>query len=174
MGMVIRDATVDDALAVADAHIRSWQAAYRGLLPPEFLDELGDHLEARTRWWSRLLTSDPDDVLVAEEDGIVVGFARVAKCRDADHGLLHKVGEVQAIYLVESAWDKGLGRELMAAAEARLAARRLTSMCVWVLGANRRARRFYEAAGWHADGVEKTETIPEATLHEVRYVKDVS
>lgn len=169
--MPIRDATVDDALAIADAHIRSWQAAYRGLLPAEFLDGLGDHLEDRTAWWLRLLRSDPDDVLVAEEEGTVVGFARVAKCRDADHGLLHRVGEVQAIYLIESAWDMGIGRVLMAAAEARLAARRPTSMCVWVLAVNTRARRFYEAAGWHADGVEKTETLPEATLHEVRYVK---
>ena len=172
--MAIRDASVDDALAIADAHIRSWQAAYRDLLPPPFLDGLGDRLEDRTAWWHRLLRSDPEDVLVAEDAGLVVGFARVAKCRDEDHGLLHRFGEVQAIYLVESAWGKGIGRDLMAAAETRLVDRRLPSMCVWVLAANARARRFYEAAGWVTDGVEKTEALPEATLHEVRYVKAVS
>jgi GNAT superfamily N-acetyltransferase len=172
--VAIRDATIDDAVAIADAHIRSWQAAYRDLLPSEFLDGLGEHLEGRVKWWRRVLRADPEDVLVAEDEGLVAGFARVAKCRDEDHGLLHRYGEVQAIYLIESAWGKGLGKDLMAAAEQRLASRRLGPLCVWVLGKNTRARRFYEAAGWAADGVEKEETMPWATLHEVRYVKDVS
>lgn len=169
----IRDAQLDDAVAIADAHIRSWQAAYRDLLPAEFLDGLGDHLEERVKWWRRVLRREPEDVIVATEDDRVVGFARVAKCRDEDHGLLHRFGEVQAIYLVESAWDKGHGRELMAAAERRLAQRRLGPLCVWVLARNERARRFYEAAGWATDGVQKEETMPWATLHEVRYVKEV-
>lgn len=172
--MLVRDATIDDALAIADAHIRSWQAAYRGLLPAEFLDGLQSHLEDRTMWWRRVLRRHPGDVLVAEEAGVVVGFARVARCRDEDHGMLHRIGEVQAIYLVESAWGKGVGRQLMAAAEDRLTSRRLGPFCIWVLARNERARRFYEAVGWAADGVEKTETMPWATLHEVRYVKEVS
>ena len=31
--VILRPATADDALAVAGVHVRSWQTAYRGLLP---------------------------------------------------------------------------------------------------------------------------------------------
>ena len=36
-----------DASAIAEAHIRSWQAAYRGWLPDEMLSGLDAHLERR-------------------------------------------------------------------------------------------------------------------------------
>ncbi len=32
-GRVVRPATPEDSLAIADAHVRGWQAAYRGLVP---------------------------------------------------------------------------------------------------------------------------------------------
>jgi hypothetical protein len=40
-----------------------------------------------------------------------------------------------------------------------------------VLDTNQRARRFYEAGGWHSDGTLKQEPWPDAgfTLSEVRY-----
>ncbi len=160
-----------DAPAIAEAHIRSWQAAYRGLLPDEMLAGLDAHMERRTSIWTDVITARDLDVIVIELAGAVVGFARVSLCRDEDHGLLHKVGEVQAIYLREEAWGLGAGRMLMAEAERRLAARGLTDGCLWVLDSNARARRFYEAAGWFTDGAEKAETMPGASLHEVRYVK---
>jgi hypothetical protein len=36
----IRPAVAEDATAVAQAHVRSWQAGYRGLLPANYLDAL--------------------------------------------------------------------------------------------------------------------------------------
>ena len=38
--MDIRRALADDALGVATVHVRSWQAAYRGLMPDVYLDPL--------------------------------------------------------------------------------------------------------------------------------------
>jgi len=35
--MRIRVATPDDAEAIVDAHVRSWQVAYRGLIPDPVL-----------------------------------------------------------------------------------------------------------------------------------------
>jgi RimJ/RimL family protein N-acetyltransferase len=40
---------------------------------------------------------------------------------------------------------------------------------LWVLPANARARRFYEAAGWVADGAERTSEVFGVTVPEVRY-----
>ena len=38
--MPVRTAQPDDAAAVAEVHVRAWQAAYRGLMADEFLDSL--------------------------------------------------------------------------------------------------------------------------------------
>lgn len=169
--MKTRTARIEDAPAIAEAHIRSWQAAYRSLVAPEVFAGLDDDLSARTDRWAAVVAGRPEDVIVAEIQGAVVGFARVARCRDEDHELLHRVGEVQAIYLREEAWGIGLGRLLLAEAVDRLTLRGMTDACLWVLEGNRRARRFCRAAGWRTDGTEKPGSMPGASLHEVRYVR---
>ena len=61
------------------------------------------------------------------------------------------------MYLLPSAWGKGIGRRLMDVALARLAEAQFDQVTLWVLDSNARARRFYEAGGWLADGAQKTE-----------------
>jgi len=34
---IVRDARAEDAAAIAEVHVRAWQAAYRGLMPEDFL-----------------------------------------------------------------------------------------------------------------------------------------
>jgi GNAT superfamily N-acetyltransferase len=84
----------------------------------------------------------------------LLGFASYSPSRDsdADPG---RVGEISAIYLLPSAWDKGIGRQLMDATLACLATAGFTQVTLWVLDSNVRARRFYEAGGWSADGGQK-------------------
>ena len=40
MPVTVRDATVDDARAIAEVHVASWRWAYRGQLPDDLLDGL--------------------------------------------------------------------------------------------------------------------------------------
>jgi RimJ/RimL family protein N-acetyltransferase len=40
---------------------------------------------------------------------------------------------------------------------------------LWVLEDNERARRFYEAAGWRADGTAVEDTAGGASLNKLRY-----
>jgi RimJ/RimL family protein N-acetyltransferase len=79
------------------------------------------------------------------------------------------VGEIRAIYLVPAAWGRGHGRDLMTAALADLAAAGYAEATLWVLDRNNRARRFYEAAGFRADGSVKEYNGIGFTLPEVRY-----
>lgn len=79
------------------------------------------------------------------------------------------VGEVTAIYLLDSHWGQGAGRELMAAAVEHLGAAGFTEATLWVLESNARARRFYEAAGWRPDGTVKVDESRGFPLREVRY-----
>src|SRR5690606_41064361 len=64
------------------------------------------------------------------------------------------VGEVTAIYLRQAHWGRGIGRRLFAAVVDRLREAGFEEAILWVLDTNARARRFYEAAGWEADGSE--------------------
>jgi ribosomal protein S18 acetylase RimI-like enzyme len=139
-----RLALTADAAAIARVHVASWRTTYPGLLPARYLDamEVRDYEES----WARTI-QDPfrrSAVLVVEEDDQVVGFASCGRERDGDPGYR---GELYAIYLLRDAQGRGHGRALVEAAAAALAIRGMTSMVVWVLRDNGRARGFYERMG---------------------------
>ena len=167
--VTIRPATLADAEALARLHVRSWQWAYRGQLPDEFLDRMPDSMERRIEARRAQLADLPPDyrVWIAEQAGQMVGFAVTEPCRDADAS--PSIGEVSLIYLEQEAAGKGIGRQLFAHTVEDLRQRGYAQTILWVLETNSRARRFYEAAGWRADGAIKTEEWSGVTLREVRY-----
>ena len=163
---MIRPARVEDAEAIAGVHVRSWQAAYRGIVADGFLDALSvEDFAARHQRW---LTEAQNPTLVSEREGSVLGFANLGPSRDPDDDPA-RVGEVYAIYLEPSAWGLGLGRELMAASRSLLRELGFQEATLWVLSDNQRARRFYFQDGWRVDGAEKPVTIRTQELAEVRY-----
>lgn len=166
-----RRARVSDARAIATVHVRSWQSAYRGLVPQDYLDGL-DPRPRSARWEQALGELDwpRHGVLVVEDAGQVVGFASLVPSRDDDLDPA-TVGEIAAIYLRPAAWGQGYGRALMGAALDALGQAAYREAALWVLDTNQRARRFYEAGGWRTDGAAKQEPWRDAgfTLSEVRY-----
>ena len=164
--MLVREAQPDDAFAVESIRVRGWQIAYRHVFPPEQLDALSVD---ETRWRRRFV--DPPtgwSTFVAEHDGDVVGFASVGPSRDE-----RDIGELYAIYVNPEDWSKGAGGTLLEHAERRLA-RDYDEATLWVLAANTRARRFYEHAGWQADGTDKVEDRLGVHSEETRYRKRLS
>ena len=55
--MDIRSARIEDAPQIAHVHVRSWQGAYRGLLPEAYLDSL-DPVQRASTWTRRLAETD--------------------------------------------------------------------------------------------------------------------
>lgn len=168
-GFTVRPAVPGDAEGIANVHVRSWQAAYQGKIPQDYLDGL-DPADRVDRWRGSLERTDRSraDTLVAVSagpDGRVLGFANVGAAPDAAPG----TGHLYAIYLLPDAWGQGAGRALMTAAVERLAELGHTEATLWVLDTNDRARRFYEAAGWTADGAVQADDSRGFTLREVRY-----
>lgn len=165
----LRAAGVEDAQALAEVHVATWQSAYRGLLPDDYLNSLS--VDARARSWVLILRAGTQ-VFLAEQAAQTVGFVSYGPSRDEDAGT--EVGEVYALYVHPRAWGTGVGRDLHDAAVACLSAQGFATVTLWVLDANRRARTFYARHGWHPEGTARTEQRPGATLTEVRYQRRVS
>jgi GNAT superfamily N-acetyltransferase len=170
----VRNASPADAEQIAAVHVRSWQAAYRGLLPQEYLDRL-DPADRLPRWRRTLGEMDrtAGGVLVAVTNGQVCGAAWFGPARDPDTDPA-QVGELAGIYLVADAWGKGLGRSLMTTVLERLAAGGYEQATLWVLESNERARRFYAKAGWAEDGAVKQDDRLGFPITEVRYRRRLS
>lgn len=167
--MITRVAVVEDAAAIARIHVRSWQQAYRGLLPQEFLDALDP--ASRTPSWRRSIVnqSPPTQAcLVIADSEQILGFAHICPTRD-DDAQDNVVGELTSIYLHPDTWGNGLGPQLMGEALELLREAGNTDVTLWVLQGNARAIHFYEANGWSPDGATKEATIADTTVTELRY-----
>lgn len=163
--MLIRPARPEDADAVARVHVRTWQVAYRGLLPDDYLASLRPEDRARRYTFG---SSDPlqPTTLVAVEGTELIGFATTAPARDPD---CLGQGELAALHVDPGAWSRGAGRALIAAARAQLVDRGYTAAILWVLAGNSRAEQFYLKDGWLPDGARRTDQVWGATVDEVRF-----
>lgn len=155
--MIFRDATADDALAIADLHAASWRSAYRGTFSDDFLDNRVQE-ERRNSWQARFSAREnqPFFVLVAAKDGAMAGFACVFPEKDAVWGSyldnLHVAPEING---------QSIGRSLLSEVARRLETNGSRSgLYLWVIEQNHRARRFYEKAGGNIVGSE-VHTMPD-------------
>lgn len=142
---IIRPATNADVPKLAGVNLRSWQAAYRGIMPDAGLAALT--LSEFEAVWGENLAAAGRANLLCEVEGQVVGFVSFGATREKDGGA-EKVGEIIGLYLDPPYWGKGLGRMLCDEALAGLAAAGYGEVTLWVLTENGRARRFYERAGF--------------------------
>jgi ribosomal protein S18 acetylase RimI-like enzyme len=161
--VVVRVARGVDAESIERIRVRAWQVGYRHLYPHEELDRL----EVDWSRWERRIERPPAGwtTFVAEGRGRVLGFLSLGPSRDET-----RVGEVYAIYVHPDEWRRGAGRALLDRGEERLA-EDYAEATLWVLEDNPAARRFYEAAGWRADGGRQAVERLGVSPPEVRYRK---
>jgi GNAT superfamily N-acetyltransferase len=160
----VRDARPEDADAIADIHVRTWQGAYGHVFPAETL--AGISIERRAVGWRRQLDDlqSRAHVLVAEDELGVRGFA---SCGPGEEDA--ELGELYAIYVLPEAWGAGHGRALMAAVLDRLRGDGFAEAILWVLEDNPRTRRFYEEGGWRLEGEPREVTFLDTPVRVVRY-----
>jgi ribosomal protein S18 acetylase RimI-like enzyme len=160
----LRRAGSADARAVASVHVASWQHAYRGMLPSEFLDGL----DVDQRAGLYRFDGPEDPVMWIAVDTTVVGFVAVSACRDDDAG---GVGEIQALYVAPDRWRSGAGTLLLDKGESVLTEMGFVEASLWVLETNERARRFYESFGWRPEERTNTLSLAGVDVVEIRYRK---
>ena len=164
MSHVIRAATLADADAIAVLHVRTGRHAFADYLGQAYVDGW-DPIAQAERWREGPLSAEDGRVLVAEEDGHILGFASHGLNRD---DLGSDVGELYVLSVDIDSWGRGLGTALVRETEARLHATGFTSAILWAFTDYDRTRRFYEHRGWTVDGASQTHSTG-AEL--VRYTK---
>ncbi|MGX9884950.1 N-acetyltransferase family protein [Streptomyces sp. NPDC002276] len=168
----IRPMVLADCDRVSEIRVLGWQFAYRGLMPQSFLDALSAKDDAERRR-ARFARGDGSVVnLVAQRGEEIVGWAAVGPYRDGE--VRTGEAELYAIYLDPHHLSTGVGRALMQEALRRCAALGHDRVYLWVVRGNARARRFYERAGFRADGAEEPYEVDGVPVPEVRYVREAT
>lgn len=171
----VRDATPADAHAIATVLVRSWRAAYRGLLPDDVLAGLS--VSDGERFWSDALTARPPhtSMVVATIADTVVGFAATGPPLVPADRADSTLGDLYAFYLDPDVWRRGIGTQLHAAALDRIRDCGFTHAGLWVLDTNERALRFYHRLGWTDTGRSQLDQGPGGVeLRERRLHRDLS
>ena len=166
MKIHIRKALPENAREYALCHIACWQTAYKGIITDEYLENMT--VEQITENNRQILSKSSNFLCYyVEQDEKMIGRLVINKSRDADKA---DAGEIAAMYLLDTFWDKGFGKELMDFSLAKLKGMGHNEVILWVLAANSRARRFYERCGFVFDGTEK-EICVDIPLIEMRYIR---
>lgn len=154
----VRRAQPGDARGIAEIHVGSWRATYAHILSAAALERLD--VDRRALLWTRRLAAPAPGqaTLLAEVAGRLVGFALLGPTPDTDHDPA-TTGHVFAIHVDPQATGQGVGAVLLGGAVDALADAGYGAATLWVVGDNRRARRFYERAGWTPDGVSRREPL---------------
>lgn len=127
--MKIRDATPADLPALCELCA---QLGYPGT--PE---SIGANL--------RGILGRPERALLVAEDGQVIGFADVSICRRLVHA---PIAELDSLSVLDTARNRGIGRALLAAAEAWARAQGLRGVALSSRVTRHDAHRFYEREGY--------------------------
>ena len=166
MNITVRKVLPEEASEYAVCHTNCWRAAYKNIIPNEYLDNMLSDMEQITeRTRQRICESSGDEYNFITLDDKIIGKLGYSHCRDEDK---INAGEIHAIYLLPEFWDKGYGRQTMEYTLSKLKDMGFNEVIIWVLEENIRARMFYEKFGFKFDGTTK-EIIIGKPLIEVRY-----
>jgi L-amino acid N-acyltransferase YncA len=139
--MIVRDATIDDLPAVRDI--------YNALITTTTVawTEVHETIEQRRDWFERQ-TRAGWPVLVAEDEGEVIGFAAYGAFRGQGKwpGYRHTVEHT--VHVREAAWGVGVGRALMLGLIERARVNDVHVMVGAIDSANGSSIRFHEGLGF--------------------------
>lgn len=131
----VREATDGDVAAIRQVARRSWAAAYDDLFDRGTIDEMIE-LGYAPELLEAMSADETTDLLVAEDDGEVVGYAAATV---DDEGSVSDV----SVYVDPDDWDRGVGSRLLDEVTDRLSDRGVALVRDYVLVGNDVGNSFY-------------------------------
>ena len=144
--VVVRDATAEDAEAIARVARASWRDTYRDIFEPDFIDRfLAENYdpEGLRVAAERAAALEDRHFLVAERDGALIAFAQC--------GVGPRGPELFRIYADPAHYGTGAGSALLEELHSRIAGR-VEAYVLDVHSRNARGRAFYERNGFEVVG----------------------
>ncbi|MFD2924389.1 GNAT family N-acetyltransferase [Halobacillus naozhouensis] len=139
--MKVREAMEDDAAAIARISVDTWRAAYQGLVPNSFLQQMS-YGERTNKWKQKLADLNMKTYVAETEKGEVVGYANGGPIRGGGP----EEAELYAIYIFPEYQGLGVGKQLISPLVNMFLQQNFKQMVVWMLEGNR-AASFYESLG---------------------------
>ncbi|MFC9689570.1 GNAT family N-acetyltransferase [Kribbella sp. NPDC056951] len=141
----IRWAEATDDAALLEIELTSWDGS-SGF--PSYLEKMGDTFFGR---------SGPEAHLVAEDDGVVVGYLRLENKYPFPEGA--GVLAINGLAVAKAARGRGVAGALLTAAGAEARSRGARKLSLHVFGSNTAARRLYERHGYVVEAVHTSEFL---------------
>lgn len=167
MELTIKKATAADAQEIAQVHMRSWETAYAGIIPDEFIREKN---KTRPALWQQILSGDNDRHYIIRLGDRAAGIMSVAPPQDEDLG--DSFYELHGLYLHPDFIGRGVGAQAMDYALDLARSLGKKTMVVYVLKENTAARRFYQRCGFTCDGAQKQAEYGK-TFSIIRYRREI-
>ena len=158
MEVAIMLAKPADAPDMAEIISRSWETAYKDIIPMEAIRKQN---ATRLSLFKRIITEENDSQYVIRAEGKTVGIMSVALPQKEDVEVFDDIGiddsfyELHGIYLHPDVYRRGIGTQAIRFAEEKALECGKSNMILWVFAENTSAIRFYEACGYSLDGAVK-------------------
>lgn len=158
----IRAATAhENFAAIQRLYLKTWQDAYRDILPAGFLGQLNvTSWHPEERWQHTFLAFNQDQQ--------VVGVCSYGPARKKEFS---GFGEVYSIYVDADVEGQGIGTQLLQAAIKKLH-ESYAKIYLIVLVANDSARQFYGHNGFQPSGEPEITATPYGNIREIAYIRE--
>jgi len=137
--MQVRKAKIEDALAISQINVETWQDAYKGIIDDSILESRKVD-EKRISTWAGIIENQERIVLVCENDEKIIGYLSACPARD-NYGIKN---EISALYVRPGAQRKGAGSMLLMAYKQIIHNQKFY---LYALKENQKAALFYKKNG---------------------------
>lgn len=169
MEVFIRNASIDDAEILGLIYSQSYQAAFKGIIPDNILENVFSPERRTDGLMKELSKGTPVNAILFYED-IPVGLLTYGKPKDED--LDDSLIEIWRIYLLPIYWGQNVGSDLLDWGIKEIQDKGYKKIILWVLEENSRARKFYEKMGFIRDGVTRVINVGKE-LTDLRYIRNL-
>ena len=149
MSVAYRNANAGDADALAELGARTFTHTFGHLYQPDDLELFLQNHSPQN--WDRELNDPAFAVRVAEQDGQLVGYAKLGPPH-LPFEPRGEAAELRQLYVVEEMKGRGVADELIRWVIERARDKRADHLYLSVFTENHRARRFYEKYGFEPEG----------------------
>lgn len=150
---------------IANAQVRAWQEAFKGILSGDLLSSL-EVADFENNWRKILTQKERKNYVWVNDASRALGFISFGKPKDSKESADF---EVYGIYVHPEHWGKGLGYDLMKYAVGLMAQSSSTRLILWTMFGNQESKIFYQRFGFMLSGATRISRRNSESFKEVQF-----